>query len=323
MQMSGSIGARALASALIAACLALPAGAQNRPEDRTGFAGRVEVEMEPVERYSYPGRPVEMRVRLRNPTGKFMDITPELLSPDRLKVLGADEQPLAAAPDAAVAVTPDGPPPSEILPRRSVERIVRLSDRYEGLMKLGRHTVVWEHPGEKARSAIVQVIREYDPGREYLAEVFTSMGRFTIEFFPSVAPRNVKNFIDLAHSGFYDKRPFHMVIPGILIQTGDPKGDGNGYPGYRVPAEFNRIRHLKGTVSMWHHASTVDAGSQFFVCLADQPQFDGRYTVIGQVRDGLDVVEKIGQVPTTEDKGRVPFRPLEAVNLERIRIKRR
>jgi cyclophilin family peptidyl-prolyl cis-trans isomerase len=311
------------AAALIAACLLQPLLAQHRPEDRTGFTGKVEVELEPVERYSYPGRPVDMRVRLRNPTGLFMDVSADLLSPDRLRVIGADGQPLAAAPGGAVTVSPDGPPPAEIFPRRTIERVLRISDRYAGVSKLGRHTVVWEYPGEKPRSAVVQVIREYDPEEEYLAEVFTSMGKFTLEFFPSVAPKNVKNFIDLAHSGFYDSRPFHMVIPGILIQTGDPKGDGHGYPGYRVPAEFSRIRHLKGTVSMWHHPSTVDSGSQFFICLNDQPQFDGHYTVIGQVRSGLEVVERIGQVPTTEDKGRMPFRPLQAVNVEKIRIKKR
>jgi cyclophilin family peptidyl-prolyl cis-trans isomerase len=315
--------ARAPVAAAVAACLLQPLFAQNRPEDRVGFAGTVEVELEPVERYSYPGRPVDVRVRLRNPTGKFMDLSTDLLSPDRLRVIGADGQPLAAAAGGGMTISPDGPPPAEIFPRRAVERVLRISDRYAGVTKLGRHTVVWEHPGEKARSAIVQVIREYDPDKEYLAEVFTSMGKFTLEFFPSVAPKNVKNFIDLAHSGFYDNRSFHMVIPGILIQTGDPKGDGTGYPGYRVPPEFSKIRHLKGTLSMWHHHSTVDSGSQFFICLADQPQFDGHYTVIGQVRDGLDVVEKIGQVPTSEDKGRMPFRPLQAVNVERIRIKKR
>ncbi len=138
-----------------------------------------------------------------------------------------------------------------------------------------------------------------------------------------MAPKKVKYFIDLANSGFYDRMQFHMIIPGILIQNGDPKGDGSGYPGYRIPPEFSRVRHLKGTLSMWHHPSTVDSGSQFFISLSTQPQYDGNYTVIGQVVEGMEVVEKIGKVPTTEDRGRRPFRPLQAVSIKKIDVRKR
>lgn len=314
---------------LLAALLALLAPGISSAEaatpggERVGFEGKIEVRLEPVERYYYPGMPVEIRVRYTNPTGSFMTVEPGLFDPARLKVLDAAGEPLPAAGGKEVAVSPAGAPPAEIFPRRSEERVFRLGARFPALRRLGRYTVVWEHPAVPARSTLVRVIAGYDPEREYTAEFRTSMGRFTVEFFPSVAPRNVKNFIDLARSGFYDGMQFHMIIPGVLIQAGDPKGDGTGYPGYRVEPEFSRIRHLKGTLSMWHHHSTVDSGSQFFICLSDQSQFDGHYTVIGQVVDGIETVGRIGQVPTTEDRGRRPFLPLQAVTIQEIRIRGR
>ena len=297
-----------------------PTGSANQ---RVSYEGRLEVRLESVERYPYAGQPIDIRVTFRNPTGSFMSIQADLFDMARLKALDAEDKPLEMDPGAPVEVKPAETPPEEIFPRREIQRDYRLSARFPGLSRVGRYTVVWEHPTVPSRSAPVKVIRAYHADRAYLADVRTSMGKFSIEFFPSVAPKNVKNFIDLANSGFYDRMQFHMIIPGILIQAGDSKGDGNGYPGYRVPPEFSRIRHLKGTVSMWHHHTTVDSGSQFFVCLSDQSQFNGNYTVIGQVKSGLDVVEKIGQVPTTEDRGRRPFLPLQGVTIQGIRIKER
>jgi cyclophilin family peptidyl-prolyl cis-trans isomerase len=312
----------ALAAAPLHADAAEPAPPQALNE-RVPFEGRLEVRLEPAERYNYPGRPVEIRVTYRNPTGNFISLSSDLFDPARFRALDANGQPLPSVAGAAVETRPADPLPGEIFPRREVQRDFKLSERFPDLSRLGRYTVVWEHPQVQAHSTGVQVIRTYDPDRDYLAEFRTSMGKFTVEFFPSVAPVNVKNFIDLANSDFYDSMQFHMIIPGILIQAGDSKGDGNGYPGYRVPPEFSRVRHLKGTLSMWHHHTTVDAGSQFFICLSDQSQFDGNYTVIGQVKSGMEVVDKIGQVPTTEQRSRRPFQPLQAVTIEDIRVKGR
>ncbi len=290
---------------------------------RVGIEGNLEVTLEPLERYYYPGQEIEVRVKFRNNTGSIMDVPADLFDASLLRATEVAGNPLPAVEGAPVRRTPPDAPPAEILPRRAEERTYALSGRFPALKRVGNYAVVWEHPQLPARSTLLRVIRAYDPDTEYVAEFRTSTGKFTVEFFPSVAPVNVKNFIDLANSGFYDKMHFHMVIPGILIQAGDTKGDGTGYPGYRVPPEFSNIRHLKGTLSMWHHPKSVDGGSQFFICLADQPQFDGHYTVIGQVLKGMETVEKIGEVPTTEDKGRRPFLPLEAVSIEQIRIRKR
>jgi peptidyl-prolyl cis-trans isomerase B (cyclophilin B) len=136
------------------------------------------------------------------------------------------------------------------------------------------------------------------------AVIETKFGNITIKFFPDVAPNHVKNFIDLAKKGFYDGTIFHRVIPGFVIQGGDPntKGPdrrtyGAGGPGYTLRAEFNSRPHKRGTLSMARSNDPDSAGSQFFICVADVPSLDNKYTVFGEVVSGMDVVDKIVALP--------------------------
>jgi peptidyl-prolyl cis-trans isomerase B (cyclophilin B) len=125
------------------------------------------------------------------------------------------------------------------------------------------------------------------------AVIETNQGTIVFKFFPEAAPKTVENFITLAKKGFYDGLKFHRVVPGFVIQGGDPKGDGTGGPGYSIKAEFNSHPHLDGSVAMARSADPDSAGSQFYICLGPQPFLDGKYTVFGQVTSGLDVVHKI------------------------------
>lgn len=135
---------------------------------------------------------------------------------------------------------------------------------------------------------------------ETQAVIETKFGSITLKFFPEVAPNHVNNFIELAKKGFYDGTTFHRVIPGFMIQGGDPNSKdvnkathGTGGPGYSVNAEFNDKPHKRGTLSMARSASPNSAGSQFFICVADSPFLDRQYTVFGQVVSGMDVIDKI------------------------------
>jgi peptidyl-prolyl cis-trans isomerase B (cyclophilin B) len=119
----------------------------------------------------------------------------------------------------------------------------------------------------------------------------------TLKFFPDVAPGHVKNFLDLAKSGFYDKTTFHRVIPGFMIQGGDPSGNGTGGPGYTIKAEFNEKPHKRGIVSMARTNDPNSAGSQFFICVKDSPFLDRQYTVFGEVVSGMEVADKITSLP--------------------------
>jgi peptidyl-prolyl cis-trans isomerase B (cyclophilin B) len=139
-------------------------------------------------------------------------------------------------------------------------------------------------------------------------------GRIVLRFFPDSAPKHVENFKKLARQGFYDGIQFHRVIPGFMIQGGDPNTKtadratyGQGGPGYSINAEFNPRQHKRGTLSMARTNDPNSAGSQFFLCVADAPFLDNQYTVFGQTLEGMDVADKIVALP--RDGGDCPKTP--------------
>ncbi|HET7058245.1 MAG TPA: peptidylprolyl isomerase [Nitrospiraceae bacterium] len=133
----------------------------------------------------------------------------------------------------------------------------------------------------------------------------TKLGEIEIKLFPDKAPKHVENFIKLAKSGFYNGTIFHRVIPGFMIQGGDPNTKdlnkkelyGMGGPGHSVKAEFNDVPHKRGIVSMARSNDPDSAGSQFFIVVEDSPFLDGKYTAFGQVVKGLGVADKIVNQP--------------------------
>jgi peptidylprolyl isomerase/peptidyl-prolyl cis-trans isomerase B (cyclophilin B) len=118
-------------------------------------------------------------------------------------------------------------------------------------------------------------------------------GKIVLKFYPEAAPKTVENFIQLAKKGFYDGLTFHRVVPGFVVQGGDPQGNGMGGPGYTIKAEFNEHKHVRGALAMARAQDPDSAGSQFYICLADLPQLDGKYTVFGQVIKGDELLDKI------------------------------
>ncbi|MCH4038523.1 MAG: peptidylprolyl isomerase [Eubacteriales bacterium] len=129
-------------------------------------------------------------------------------------------------------------------------------------------------------------------------------GVIRAELYPEIAPNTVNNFISLIRHNFYDGVIFHRVIPGFMIQGGDPDGTGMGGPGYSIRGEFsgngfrNDLRHTKGVLSMARTMFPDSAGSQFFIMHADAPHLDGQYAAFGKVIEGLDVVDRIAETPT-------------------------
>ncbi len=144
-----------------------------------------------------------------------------------------------------------------------------------------------------------------EDGKATRAIIKTKFGEMELVFFPELAPRHVESFLNLARKGFYDGTIFHRVIPGFMIQGGDPntkdpsnrQSYGNGGPGYTLPAEFNRIPHERGIVSAARATDPNSAGSQFFIVVDKAPHLDGKYTVFGEVARGMDVADKIVQQP--------------------------
>ena len=162
-------------------------------------------------------------------------------------------------------------------------------------------------------------------GGQEVAVIKTTLGTIVLEFFEEDAPKHVANFKKLAGEGFYDGITFHRVIPGFMIQAGDPltkdddrSNDGTGGPGYTIDAEFNSRKHLRGTLSMARKPDPNSAGSQFFICLKPQPGLDGQYTIFGQVTEGMDVVDKIAEVQRDKKDN-----PLQKVVMEKVSIESR
>ena len=128
-------------------------------------------------------------------------------------------------------------------------------------------------------------------------------GVIKAELYPEVAPNTVNNFISLVKQGFYDGIIFHRVIPGFMIQGGDPKGVGSGGPGYCIKGEFrangfkNELLHSRGVLSMARTMAPNSAGSQFFIMVAPAPHLDGQYAAFGQVTEGQDIAIDIARVP--------------------------
>ena len=156
-----------------------------------------------------------------------------------------------------------------------------------------------------------------------VAEIHTSKGEIDIRFFPEVAPNHVKNFIELAEKGFYNGTKFHRIIPGFMIQGGDPNTKtqaasswGTGGSGTNIKAEFSPKPHTRGIVSMARSQSPDSASSQFFIVVADSRFLDSQYTVFGEVLEGMDVADKIVNAP----KG-AQDRPNDPVSIDKIVIR--
>lgn len=155
-----------------------------------------------------------------------------------------------------------------------------------------------------------------------VAVIETQFGRIVFEFYPELAPKHYAAFKKLADSGFYDGTTFHRVIPGFMIQGGDPlskdndrSNDGTGNPGYILPAEFSAQPHVRGTVSMARTSDPNSAGCQFFICVVAAPHLDRQYTVFGQVTEGMEVVGRIVAVARDRNDN-----PLEPVRMEKVRV---
>ena len=142
-----------------------------------------------------------------------------------------------------------------------------------------------------------------------------------LELYPEIAPITVENFLDLVNKGFYNGLTFHRIIPGFMIQGGDPSGNGTGGPGYSIKGEFksngvnNTIKHERGVISMARAFDPNSAGSQFFIMHKDAPHLDGEYAAFGKVIEGLDTVDEIASVETGFQDA-----PVKKVVMEKVEV---
>jgi cyclophilin family peptidyl-prolyl cis-trans isomerase len=136
-----------------------------------------------------------------------------------------------------------------------------------------------------------------DKNKTYTATIDTTAGEIKLELYPKDAPNHVNRWVFLARDGFYDGVIFHRVIPGFMIQGGDPTGTGTGGPGYKLKQEFNERSHKRGVLSMARTNDPDSAGSQFFLMHEDSPFLDRQYTAFGMITSGIETVDKIVSAP--------------------------
>jgi peptidyl-prolyl cis-trans isomerase B (cyclophilin B) len=183
-------------------------------------------------------------------------------------------------------------------------------------------------PAAPATSATTTAAQQEKPMSAYenkVAELHTTAGQINIRFFPDVAPNHVRNFLSLAEKGFYDNTKFHRVIPGFMIQGGDPNTKsgnpatwGTGGAETNVKAEFNTVPHKRGIVSMARSQSPDSASSQFFIVTSDSTFLDNQYTVFGQVTKGMEVADAIVNAPKAAGSRE---RPAEPVSITKIVVR--
>ena len=148
------------------------------------------------------------------------------------------------------------------------------------------------------------------------------MGDIKAELYPEIAPITVENFVKLAGSGFYNGLTFHRIIPGFMIQGGDPEGTGMGGPGYSIKGEFaangvpNSLIHTRGVLSMARSMMPDSAGSQFFIMHKKAPHLDGDYAAFGKVTEGMEIVNKIAEVDTDWNDRPVTPQVMKTVTVE-------
>lgn len=154
-----------------------------------------------------------------------------------------------------------------------------------------------------------------------IVTIETNHGKIEVELYPEIAPNTVNNFISLVKKGFYDGTIFHRVIPGFMIQGGDPEGTGMGGPGYSIRGEFshngfeNNLRHTRGVLSMARSMFPNSAGSQFFLMVEDAPHLDGEYASFGKVISGIEECDRIVSVPHNRMD-----RPLEDEKMVKVTV---
>ena len=177
---------------------------------------------------------------------------------------------------------------------------------------------------ESTMTASIDDANEVDKKQENQIATITMQNDeiIRIELYPNEAPKTVENFIELAEKGFYNGLTFHRIVPGFVIQGGDPNGDGTGGPGYNIKGEFtqngvkNTIMHTRGVISMARSSHPDSAGSQFFIVLENAHHLNGEYAAFGKVIEGMDVVDSIVKMEANETETSAESKVMKSITIE-------
>jgi cyclophilin family peptidyl-prolyl cis-trans isomerase len=278
-------------------------------------SGSVKAVMELQRQFYYVGDPMTVRVTLSN------DGTTEVANPVKSSIFGSfivnDTDGKRIAPQAKPQ-SQEPSRPTKLTPSEFYGAAVDLTQMYPQLRTRGKYSIRWSAEGVSSDEIVVSVIPRFDPAKDYTARVETELGSFVIELYRRTAPIAVKTFADLANAGFYDGLVLHEARVDQIVGGGDPTGTGSGQAMILYPAELAAIPIVAGSVVMKPAGLAPPANSsQFVVSLRPEPGWIGQFTVLGQVIDGLDIVRKISNVPTSD---RPKYRPLKDIHTIHVTI---
>jgi len=278
-------------------------------------SGSVRAVMELKQQFYYVGEPMTVRVAISNDGAS--DVANPVKSPLFGSFIVADPQGKRLAPQAKPQAQ-EPSRPTKLTPSEFYGAAVDLSQLYPQLRSKGKYSIRWSADGVSSDEIVVTVIPRFDPSKDYTARVETELGNFVIELFKRSAPIAVKTFVDLANAGFYDGLVLHEARADQIVGGGDPTGTGGGQAPILYPAELAAIPIVAGSVVMKPAGLAPPANSsQFVISLRPEPGWIGQFTVIGQVIDGLDIVRKISNVPTSD---RPKYRPLKDIHTIHVTI---
>ena len=302
-----------LAAGVAAAGLvaSLPARGQDAP--------KLYVHLETPGRFAYSGDPAQISILFKN-EGTAPWINPGIDIEAGFQVHDHAGKKLERA---KVSSSSKDSQPKQLDPNAYFGRIVDLHALFPGIATVGSYRVTWSAPGIPEQNLATRVIKKYDPKKDYQAVLETEFGKVVLEFYKDLAPYHVKNFIDLANTGFYDGLLFHRIVKGDLAFGGSPTGDERGSPGYNVAPEPNGLKVLPGVVAQVRNSQTGadESGCIFMIAVNAQPDMDGRVTVFARVVDGLDTVKAITNVPTVGGPARVASRPIKEVVIKKVDVR--
>lgn len=300
--------------AAVGALCALPVMAQ--PAEAPAAGGGVRAVLEMGQQFLYAGDPILVRVSVGNegPKEAKNPVKGSILGGFVVKAESGGALPRVERPAASEPARPD-----RLSPNGFYGTIVDVAELFPGLKQPGTYEIRWESDGIASAAVGIRVIPKYDPAKEYRARFETDEGAFVVEFLSRTAPVGVKAFVDMAQSGVYDGLAIHEVRPDLLVAGGDPNGDGSGVGPFRYPAELNPVPVVAGTVFLKPVSGAPPSnGSQFVVMLRPEPSLTGQVTVIGQVVEGFEVLQRISRMPSTQQASRPFFRPLNEIRTRKV-----
>lgn len=277
------------------------------PADRARGAetgGRIDTTLVPAQTAFYPGDALVVKLTFTGTGADEVVIDAAALGRDAFTIKDAQGNPPGKLDSSAPAVQA-GQAALSVRGFDSAERLVNLSVWYPKLTsKTGSWEISWAHGTMQARPVKAFVVKAYRPGKDLVARVETDLGTMTWEMLPAEAPQHVKNFVDLARSGFYDGLTIFRVIPGVEADGGDPKGDGTGAWTRMMPPEMSKsLKMSTGLVGAARQETSMTSDSMFFITLTPADFMQGKQTFFARLTEGWEVLAKLHPLPTRGETG--------------------